>query len=100
MTPDGLPPFAGPMPDDMDELPGLQHCPSCGRLQAECECTEDDMNRWAHWVLYNGEHGYPDPNCYYCGGTGMAGDGWHDCPVCMGITDTYDEDDEYKDISS
>lgn len=35
--------------------PGLQRCPNCGRLQPECECTEDDMNRWAYGVLYPDE---------------------------------------------
>lgn len=24
-----------------------------------------------------------DPDCYYCGGTGMHPDGFHDCPECM-----------------
>lgn len=32
--------------------PSLQRCANCGLLLYECECTEDDMNRWAHSVLY------------------------------------------------
>lgn len=36
----------------------------------------------------------PDPTCFYCAGTGLDPDGWHDCPVCM-AEDEYDawEDD-------
>lgn len=43
----------------------------------------------------------PDTNCYYCAGTGLAPDGWHDCPVCMvvddDVWDDYDEDEEWTD---
>ncbi len=37
-------------------------------------------------------------DCYYCAGTGLAGDGFHDCPVCGGDEDGYDPNtDKYDD---
>lgn len=44
--------FLHDLPDDYEIDNGLPPCPNCGRSQSECECTEDDMNRWAHDVLY------------------------------------------------
>jgi hypothetical protein len=33
-------------------------------------------------------------DCYYCAGTRLHGDGFHDCPVCMrDEVDNYDEDE-------
>lgn len=37
----------------------------------------------------------PVPDCYYCAGTGLAGDGWHDCPVCLGDMDESDHNEDW-----
>lgn len=35
--------------------PGANWCPNCGEPRNVCQCTEEDMNRWAHDVLYPDE---------------------------------------------
>jgi hypothetical protein len=55
--------------------PDIHWCPSCGLPQVVCDCTEDDMNRWADEQLYADE-----PSTYW-----------------VNVWDSIPSEDEYDD---
>jgi hypothetical protein len=38
--------------------PDINWCPNCGERSNLCQCTEDDMNRWAAEVIDSWEWAY------------------------------------------
>lgn len=68
--------------------PGANWCPNCGEMHGICQCSDEDMNRWAYDELYGDEDWDQDElrervECKFCGGDGMYDDSTP-CPHCDG----------------